>query len=130
MLIDDKHPSQAWRKVRAAGQDWALGISAVAGVCLVVLAAVAGATWLRSAVHFEWSWEWWLGAYVVVGLIAAVLGALGTFGGLWYWATSRYALGGFVLGWVPSGVAAVVAFFVLVFLWLPILAVVIWASRA
>jgi hypothetical protein len=99
-----------------------LGIGAVyaAIVGALVVAALSG-SWLFGAIEISWSWEWWLGAYLVVGAIVGLLSAIAIFGGLWWWAANKYAFPGFCMGWLPSGIAGWVAGWLMVGLWGPVL---------
>lgn len=76
------------------------------------------------------AWGWlqdnWMVIYIGGAVICALLAALIFFVGLWWFAAYRYALGGLVLGWLPGGVAAVVAAVVFGYGW-PLFAVLLLA---
>ena len=75
--------------------------------------------WLAPTLHFSWSW--WGMAYVMAGAVVGVLYGIAMFFGLWIWAAGRYGAIGFLFGWLPSSIAAVVGGYVLVIAWLPAL---------
>jgi hypothetical protein len=65
--------------------------------------------------------------YGSVGFLFGVLGAFAAFiGGWWHCAATYGLLIGFGLGWFPSLVLAVIAFYGLRLLWLPALLVIVY----
>lgn len=64
-------------------------------------------------------WGSWLleNGYWIGGLISAGLVWLSVFVGIWWFASTEYALGGLVLGWLPAGIAATIAAVVSGFGW-------------
>lgn len=55
-------------------------LAAFALVVGVLPALVFGVDRLGRTIAFSWSWDWWLGAYVVVGAIAGATSAIGLLG--------------------------------------------------
>lgn len=66
--------------------------------------------------------------YVAFGWLLGSLAGVATFLGGWVYCTVTYGfLFGFGLGWLPSGLLAIVVAGTITFLWLPIIVVVAWA---
>ena len=74
-------------------------------------------------VSYESTWEWWIGAYLVVGAILGSLGALLIFGVAWMWCVEEGRFWGFAIGWAPSAILAFIGWWVLFVLWLPALVI-------
>lgn len=66
-------------------------------------------------------WDWvranWGNIYMIGALVAGGLSGLAAFVVIWWFAGSKYELGGLVLGWIPGAVAGAVAALVLGFGW-------------
>lgn len=60
--------------------------------------------------------------YWKTGTIFGAIAGIITFIGGWWYATAEYGfLFGFGLGWLPGGLLAIIVFFLVLVLWLPIL---------
>jgi hypothetical protein len=105
---------------------WTLGL-------IVVVSLFAGGIWLLQSAavwfNYEPTWQWWLGAYLVVGLIIASLSSLAIFVGSWWWSADKWGGICFVLGWLPASIMAVIAWPFIVFLWAPIIFVWYWSTQ-
>lgn len=60
----------------------------------------------------NWQPVWGIGAVISAPLVALII-----FVCIWWFAATRYQLGGLVLGWIPAGIAACVGGLVLGGLW-------------
>ena len=72
---------------------------------------------LLDFIGYESTWSWWMGAYFSIGLVIGALSALAAFAGLWIWASAEKRFWGFLLGWLPSAIAAIFIGLVLIPLW-------------
>lgn len=66
--------------------------------------------------------------YIFAGMAAGAVSGVVAFFGVWIWAARRYDLLGFLFGWIPSGVAAMALYYLMILLWLPAVGVWIWSA--
>jgi len=116
------------RQNEARGRSLKEDASEVVGLVfgLVVIGfLLAGAAWLAPMVGewlaFEPTWQWWLGAYLIVGLFVASISSLVIFAVSWWWSADTWGAFCFVFGWLPAGILAAIAWPLIVFLWGPAL---------
>lgn len=105
-------------------RDWRTFLAITLGLTalvIVLIAGVAGMIWFRD--HVEWTWGWWLDAYLLIGAVLGAIGTLVAFIAAWIWCVSEARFWGFLLGWLPSAFAAALLGLVLLFLWGPALLV-------
>jgi len=98
-------------------------IVAFAIVLAIFLAVFFAAAWFGELITYEATFEWWLAAYFIVGAILACLTALVAFFGIWYLAAQEWGALAFIMGWLPSGILAFVAWWLVLALWGPALIV-------
>lgn len=100
---------------------WIVGLAICAGL-------VAVAAWVVPAVgdwlSYESTWEWWITAYFVAGMIIASLAGLAVFAATWWWSAERWGGVCFVFGWLPAGIITALSWPLIVCLWGP--ALIIW----
>lgn len=95
------------------------GLLVVAITLGLLVGGIFAVLWIADVTNYQSTWQWWLGAYLIVGLVIGALGTLVLFCGLWLWCVQEGRFWGFAIGWVPSGFVAMVGGLLLVFLWLP-----------
>lgn len=89
----------------------------------VLVVALFGVAWLRNNWGVLLNWEWWVSAYLVIGLVVGAAGGLLAFSLAWLWSVTEGRFWGFLLGWIPSGLLGGIVGLLLVPLWLPVLVV-------
>jgi hypothetical protein len=62
--------------------------------------------WFVRVSAYEASWSWWIGAYIVVGVVLGAVVCVATFLGAWIWSVTQKGFWGFAVGWLPSGLLA------------------------
>lgn len=77
-----------------------------------------------------WIRDNWGAIYAIGGLVCGALAWLSVFGGVWWFASYRYELGGLAIGWLPAFIAACVAALVVGFGWPLLAAIAILAGLA
>lgn len=96
-------------------------------VAIATLSAVVGVIiWIGDATNYAPTWQWFLGAYLLIGLVLGALGGLAAFGLGWAWSVSVGGFWGFAIGWAPSALLGWIMGLLLIALWLPLLIVGGW----
>lgn len=106
---------------RTSGAAWIVGLT-------ICCSLVALAAWVIPAIggwlSYESTWDWWLSAYFITGMILASLAGLVIFAATWWWSAERWGGVCFVFGWLPAGIITAISWLLIVFLWGP--ALVLW----
>ena len=97
-----------------------LGVIATVTVIVLFLAANRFLEWFVEVVEYESTWQWWLSAYLIIGLLVAALSAFVGFFVIWWMAAKKWGGVAFVFGWLPASILAVLGGFLLIFLWAPV----------
>ena len=92
----------------------------------ILVAIVVAVAWVGTALDYEPTWDWWSGAYLIVGIVSGALAGLAAFAGGWLWSVQTGKFWGFAIGWAPSSLLGFIVFLAMMFLWLPAAAIAWW----
>lgn len=123
MELENEWGFRSWKHFAGTMAGIAVGLATLAAV-------VGGVIWIGDATDYEPTWQWFGGAYLVIGLVLAVLGGLVVFGLAWAWSVQAGGFWGFAIGWAPSALLGWIVGLLLIPLWLPALLVIGWLRES
>lgn len=119
-------PNSKWGTTILDAIKRAGGLTIVYAVVVAIFVAIFFAVvWMGDLIAYEPTFEWWFGAYGIVGAIIATLIALVAFFGVWYEASLKWGAFAFIMGWLPSGILAFISWWLVLALWGPALIIIV-----